>query len=227
MRLSEAEKRRWAEIDAVIQDNKTQLKSVATHEQLKEFASQQGWMNKADFGKFKVSLRKLGIDYDVLRQRTFDKENEKRAERVQQLDDDAPRVHFLCAAIEDTSSGDGAFAIIAEDGEALWYGGFFEDDKTRRAGDLVSAEQSVAEKAVWFAHKCFEEAGHQLGRLELTTTCPELDIEKLCAMGYRYGIAVDIQVDDDDLRAVHMAEAPGYKNWQENNLADLVETSNE
>lgn len=222
MALSEKERKRWQMIDTIIAENKNELKQATTHTVLKEFAEEQGWMNKNDFGKFKVSLRKLGVDYEQLREETFKELDLKRAKELDALDDSAPCVYLMTGAVDDESSGTGSFAIIGEDGEAYWYGAFFGDDLTYNPGDLVSAEQSVAEKAVWFAAKCLREKGIECGRVEITTTCPDLDETTLKSRGVRLGVKVGVHVNDEDLRAVDMAEAPGFKKWQENDLASLV-----
>lgn len=226
MGLSEHDRQRWAIIDGVCHDHKDMLKNVSDHNELKEFAKSQGWMNKSDFGKYKVSLRKLGIDYNQIREEFFTQENQRRIKQIESLDDDAPTVYVATGAVDDPASGDGSFAIVDDDGEALWYGSFFKDDKTRKPGDLISAEQSVAEKAVWFAFKCFEAKGISTGWVDIQTTCPKLDEQKLKALGARYGVGVRLHVDDD-LKAVYMAESPGYKKWQENNLADCVVVDDE
>lgn len=221
MALSTAEKARWAEIDSIVAEHKAKLKSATTHETLKDFAEEQGFMNENDFGKYKFSLKKIAVSYEDLRAQTFEAQDKERAEALESLAADAPTVMLWTGAVEG-DNGEGSFAICNSEGDAIWYGRFFDGDKIRVAGDLISAEQSVAEKAVWIASKAFEAADHKHGRLYLHSTCPALDEHGLRAQGARFGVAVDIEVNED-LRAVAMAEVPGFKKWQDNDLTELVE----
>lgn len=220
MALSQAEKDRWAEIDAVIAENKAELKAAESHDVLREFAKTQGWDNAADFGKYKSSLRKIGVSYDDLRAETFAKRDQEAAATLEELDSSAPQVELWSAAVVDGKRG--AFALVDEEDEAVWYGNFFQDDRIFN-GDLISGEQSAADKAVWVAHKAFEARNIETGRLFLHTTCPDLDIAALKAAGVRLHVAVEIEVDQDE-RAVRMAEAPGFKRYQDHDLAALVAT---
>ncbi|MDY3128146.1 MAG: hypothetical protein SOW59_08515 [Corynebacterium sp.] len=210
---------RWDDIDTLITEHKTALKAAQSHLPLKEFAETHGLMNKGDFSKFKHLLKKIGVNYDSLREKAFQQHD---AERAQALDDltDAPFVTLWAAACDD--DGDGSFAIVDSDNEARWYGKLFDDDRVWKPGDLISAEQSAADKAVWIASQAFHQAGHDVGELRLITTCPHLDTTALAAQGVRLGVKVTVTVDDNDSRAVDMAEVPGYRNWKETNLAELV-----
>lgn len=223
MALSQAEKQRWAEIDSVIAEHKKELKAATDHRVLKAFAEEQGWLNKEDFGKYKHSLRKIGVKYDQLREETFEAEDAARVEALESLGEDAPRVRLWSGAVEDQATGSGSFAVVNADDEVVWYGGFYADDRLREAGDLVSAEQSAADKAVWLASKAFAAAGLDSGVVEVYTTCPQLDEEELVAAGARLGVAVEVHVEIENMRAVEMAEAPGYQSWKDADLEELVE----
>lgn len=225
MALSQADKDRWAEIDSILAEHKTILKEATTHETLKEFAAEHGFNNQSDFGKFKHSLKKLGVNYDELRAATFAARDEQQAQLLDSLDDDAPWLALWVAAHDE--DGKAAFAIVSDDRDALWYGNFFDDDRIWVKGNLVSAEQSVADKAVFLASKALKQAGHELGRVEITTTCPDLDTTALKSSGARLGVAVELIVDDDDDRALVMAKEPGFKKWQDNDLASLVVNDND
>ena len=211
---------RWDEIDSIVAQHKRALKKATSHEPLKEFAKEQGFDNKQDFGKYKVSLRKIGVDYNELREETFKKRDEEQKKKLEALPEDAPTIR-LWAAAQEGDDGEGSFAIVDADRNAVWYGRFFEDDHFRQAGDVVSGEISAAEKAVWVASRAFAAAGVEVGRLILETTCPDVYEEEMRASGARYGIAVDVRLTDDD-RAVEMALVPGYKRWQDSDLAELV-----
>ncbi|MCM0169630.1 hypothetical protein L2137_07220 [Corynebacterium diphtheriae bv. mitis] len=216
-------KQRWTEIDNLIAENKTELKGYSSHKDLNAFAEKHSLMTKEDFPKFKHCLLKIGVRYDALRAAANEKFEASLEAKAKELDNitDVPVVCLWSAAVED--DGAAAFAVVDVDDTPVWYGRFFDDDRIRIAGDLVSAEQSAADKAVWLAHKALEAAGKTQGRVLITTTCPELDIAALRITGARFNIGVDVHVDDADMRAVDMAEAPGYKKWQDNDLAALVE----
>ena len=225
MALTKKDRERWAHIEEIIAENKAELKAATSHQPLKAFAEREGLMNKGDFPKFKHSLRKIGVHYDALRDEAMQAFNDELQARASDIDDqarEAPSVTLWTAAVEG-DDGSGAFAVVDEEDTAIWYGRFFDDDRTRVAGDLVSAEQSAAEKAVWLAGKALAEAGYPLGRVRIHTTCHELDVDALRAAGVRSSVAVSVVVDPDDLRAVAMAEAPGFQRWQDADLLGLVD----
>lgn len=227
MAITEAMKNRWAEIDAVVREHRVMLREQRDHRKLRAFAVEQGWDNGSDFAAFKRSLVKIRVNYEQVREETFARaegENAQRAEQLAQMGDDLAEVWLWVAAEEDKDSGEGAFAIVDIEDDPVWYGAFHDEDRVRQAGDLVSAEQSVAEKAVWVAHKALEACGHEVGRLHVTTMCPQLDEEKLRAAGAKKGVAVVVHVDEADERALTMAQTPGFMGWQERDLTELVAT---
>lgn len=212
---------RWAEIESLIAEHKTTL-AESSHLELKAFAEDQGLMNKDDFPKFKHCLKKIGVFYDDLRAAAREEADRTLDEKVAALATaprTAPQVHLWSAAIEG-EDGSGSYAVVAADHSAVWYGRFFDDDRIRVAGDLVSAEQSAAEKAVWIGVKALSTAGDG-GHLTITTTCPHLHLDPLRRAGARQGFVVDIIVDEDD-RAIRLAETPGFQRWQDTDLASLL-----
>lgn len=217
---------RFDEIDELLAAHKDELKAADDHEQLKDFAKEHDLFSKADFGKYKHCLKKLGIDYNRLRDETFAARDAERAAELDDLPANAPLVRLWAAASENDDGTSAAYAICDDQEDAVWYGQFFDDDRLRTPGDPISAEQSVADKAVWVAGKALAAAGHTAGRVEIFTTCPDLDTDALQATGARHGVAVSIVVDDDE-RAVVMSEVPGYKRWQDTDLATLVTVDEE
>lgn len=225
MAITQDVKDRWNLIDGIVKDNKKELKAAETHEPLKAFADEQGWDNGSDFAQFKRSLLKIGVNYDKRREVGMQRQKAARAEQIKKIEensDDVASVLLFSGAVEG-EDGSGAFAVVNDEDEPIWYGKFFDDDRIRTAGDLISAEQSAANKAVWLASKALEAAGHDCGRVIITTTCHELDEHKLKEDGARFSMAVDVLVDPDDERAVDVASAPGFKKWQDNDLSELVE----
>lgn len=225
MAISQALKEHWAQIDAVVFEHRAMLRDYGDHRKLRAFALEQGWDNGPDFAAFKRALVKIRVDYDQVRQETADKvkdENLQRAKQLAQMGADAAQVWLWTAAMEDPDSDEGSFAVVDIEDDPVWYGAFHEQDRVRVVGDAVSAEQSVALKAVWVAQKAFEAAGVSEGRLHLCTTCPRLDEDEIVARGARVGIAVEIHVDEVDERAVMMAQAPGFMSWKQRDLGELV-----
>lgn len=224
--MSSNTRQRWAEIETLVSGNKSSL-TASTHLEIKSFAEEQGLMTKNDFPKFKHSLKKIGVFYDDLRSAAHEAAESQLDEAVAALAD-APRtgahVTLWSAAVEG-DDGSGAYAVVAADRSAVWYGRFFDDDRVRVAGDLVSAEQSAAEKAVWIGTKALSTAGEG-GWLTIVTTCPHLEIDVLQRAGARQGVAVDVDVDEDE-RAIRLAETPGFQRWQDTDLARLVEHDEE
>lgn len=214
---------RWDEINAVILDHKTELKTASDYTVLKTFAETHGFAgSKGDFAKYKHLLKKIGVNYDELRAQTFAARDSERAQALENLVNPAT-VELWVAALVDEDQG--SFAIVDADHDTRWYGQIFADDRIYKAGDLISAEQSAAEKAIWLASKALEAAGENVGEVLLHTTCPHLEVDSLHAQGARLGVKVVIDIDDIDERAVTMAETPGFMSWKESDLSTLVTKS--
>ena len=220
-RLSAEERMRWKEIDAAVAKAKDELKAASSHEDLRRFAEQHGFFSKTDFPKFKVSLRKIGVYYEKVREETLAAENEKRAEELSNLAADVPRIRLWVAAQE--VNNEASFAIVDRDHNAVWYGSFFDGDRIREVGDLISAEQSVADKAIFVAGKALKAHGAPIGKLIIMTTCPDLNLSELETTALRHNLALEVVVDDADVRALDLAEAPGFHRYQDTDLAALVE----
>ena len=95
MALTETDKKRWAHIDEVLAEHKTELQAATTHTPLREFATAQGWDNRGDFGKFKHSLRKLGIDYNQLREDATAEQEDQLADKAEALAEDIDDLEVL------------------------------------------------------------------------------------------------------------------------------------
>lgn len=158
-------------------------------------------------------------DYKQLA-KIFAEQDNQRAHILANLSNKTPTIRLWTAALEKNNNA--FFAIVDANNNPVWYGNFFDDDRIRIPNDLISAEQSVADKAIWVAHKAFEAKGETFGRLEIITTCLDLNTSQLITTGAQLGIAVTVSFDMD-LRAVEMAEDPGFQRWQETHLANLVE----
>lgn len=220
---------RWDEIEALVVENKGTFKDAATTQQIRNIASKHGVdvEDKADFGKFVHKLKIIGVRfYDLLDDEREAAAKEKAAaiDTLMEKAAAAPTLDLWVAAIEDPDSGKGSFAVVDQTGEAVWAGSFHKDDYVRKAGDIHSAEQSAAEKAVFFARKVQEANKLDVLRLALRTQYPELDTATLRRKGAvgDSAVAVDVIVDIDDDRAYFMAQDNVDRNWKTAALTDLI-----
>lgn len=238
-KTNDVDNARFNEIEGLVTtpDNKQRLLAAESATQIREVADELGIdtsRDSKDMGKFIYKLKIIGVDFPAMAKAEAAERRAGLADKADQLaqrSDELPVVRLWSAAVEDATDGSGAFGIVDAEGTAIWYGAFSNRfEKIRTAGDLVSAEQSAADKAVYAASKAREAAGVDEVALWLTTTCPDLDETRLKASGARLGVAVDVTVDDDDTDAVVMAETPGWRNLKnvtDEELSGLVETDNE
>lgn len=235
-KTSEADNARFTEIEALVTtpENRQRLVAADSAAEIRTIAAELGIdtsRDSKDMGKFVYKLRIIGVDYPALAKADAAARRAELGETASELSSRAgqlPIVRLWSAAVEDQSEGSGAFALLDAEGTAVWYGAFSTRfEKIRTPGDLLSAEQSAADKAVYAASKAREASGDDEVSLWLTTTCPDLDEERLRAAGARLGVAVDVTVDDNDVAAVEMADTPGWRNLKnvtDAELAGLVET---
>jgi hypothetical protein len=229
-KTSDVDNARFNEIEALVTtpEHKQRLTAASTADEIREIAGELGVdtsRDSSDMGKFIYKLKIIGVDFPAMaradaaaRRAGLAEKAESMAERAAEL----PIVRLWSGAVENEEDGSGAFGIVDASGTAVWYGSFSTRfEKIRTSGDLVSAEQSAADKAVYAASKAREAAGVDEIVLWLTTTCPDLDEASLKSSGARLGVAVDITVDDDDLSAVHMAEESGWRNLKSVSTEEL------
>lgn len=220
---------RWDEIEHIILNNRDELKKATTAQQIRDIADKNGikTTDKADFGKYTHKLKMIGVHfYDLVekekqaRQQHIEEDIKKLEEQAH--DADTPTIHLWTAALE-ADNQKGSFAIVDRTGEAVWVNTFHPDDYTRKPGDIGSAEQSVAEKAVFLARKTQDETGDDILTLIIHTQYPELDVTDLKKRGLTGGnrITVTITVDDDN-RALYMAQDNVTRNWKTYPLTTLT-----
>lgn len=238
-KTSAADNDRFNEIEALVTTpaNKERLVAAETADELRTIAEELGVdtsRDSKDMGKFIYKLKIIGVDLPAMAKADAAQKRAglaDKAEAMAERADDLPFVRLWSGAVENEEDASGAYGVVDAEGTAIWYGSFSTRfEKIRKPGDLISAEQSAADKAVYAASKVREAAGLEEISLWLTTTCPELDESALKTSGARLGVAVDITVDDEDESAVRMAEAPGYrslKNVTVEELKALVETESE
>lgn len=237
-KTNDADNARFNEIEDLVTtpENKTRLQQAATADEIREIAGELGVdtsRDSRDMGKFIFKLKMIGVDFVALAKADAEHNKQQLVVKASRLDahaHDLPIVRLWAGAVVNAADDSGAFAVVDAEGTALEYGGFASWEKVYTPGDLISAEQSAALRAVYIASRAREAAGVEEVSLWLTTTCPQLDQMRLKVSGARRNVAVDITVDDDDLAAVQMAESPGYRNVKtvsRDELINLVESDTE
>lgn len=238
-RTSEADNARFNEIEGIVMDagNRERLRAAETTAEIRDIAAAAGVdtnRGSKDMGKLIHKLKLVGVDYPGMAKQEAAARNADLAEKAATLDskaDDLSIVRLWSAAVESDTDQRGSFAILDAEGAAVWFDTFSPKfERIRTPGDLVSAEQSAADKAVYVASKARQAAGLDEVSLWLTTTCPELDTDRLKQAGARQSVAVEVMVDPDDTEAVEMAELPGsrwLKNVTDAELVALVESQEE
>lgn len=147
--------------DEVKQD-KEHLSSCSYHDLL-TWANEHGINNRVAWGKYKVALNEINVDFNALR------EISRLAKRAELLESATHKLLLYC----DAKASMDRFGICGPDREPVWYGKFFDNDKDY-SGTQASGELAAAKKAVWLASKVAERLG---GVVELEL---RVDAEWLC-----------------------------------------------
>lgn len=212
----------WQQVKDLVAEHIEDLKTM-DHNEIKSFAKDHELMTKTMFPKLKTVLKTKGINYEAMRNDAAEQRNEELAQRAETIGEDAkhgPQIELFSAAIDDGKSA--SFAVVDGEGQAVWYGRFFDDDRIWTKGDGASAEQSAADKAIWIAGKAVALTESEVGALRLSVTHPDLDVDELERAGVRNNVAVEVVFDEDNA-AVDMAATPGFMKWQEYDLSQLLE----
>lgn len=236
MTTSDVDNARFQELEALVTDteNKQELKTLDTAQAVIDWGADRGVdiLDKSDVGKYVHKLHLIGVDLKSMWAADREEKTRTKLERLDEIADDMPRVDLWTAAIEPGEDTDdevpARYAVVDATSEALWYGDFHPDDFIRVPGDPDSAEQSVAEKAVYLAGLAHHEIGLDAVRLRIHTQHPELDTDRLCREGVRKDrmVAVDVVVDEDN-RAEFMANLTGFRSLKQVDLDTVIDTSDE
>lgn len=229
-KYSEADKKRLEEIENLVTapEAVSRFQSAESASEIRDIATELGMTltkESGDIPKLVVSLRTIQVDLPALAKA-------EQADLAAELVDrkyDLPAIHLAAAAIQsDTEDEVASYAVVDAHNRAVIFGNLFNNDYERiwTPGDAGSAEQSAADKAVYVAYRARKAANATMATLFLTTTYPDLDVDKLVSAGSRMGIAVDVTVDHEHTAAVNQAATNGYKSISdrsEDYLAALVE----
>ncbi|MFW0797667.1 hypothetical protein AAFP30_27945 [Gordonia sp. CPCC 205515] len=205
----------WDTAATAVADHADTLTTAHTHREIRAWAEEHGLISPSMWTKIRTELRKQhDIDYDQLRAATLRRESSEVAAAAA----DAPTV-VLCVA-GDAEIGTYAICPPHNDHES-WYGTFHPKDKTYKAGDDQSAELSAAQKAVFLAGKLREHLDVPALGVTILTTHPDLAAEDITADAVRARVAVTVEHVEEN-PAVALVRAPGYRQWREIKLPNLL-----
>ncbi len=194
---------------------RTAADELRTHDssQIRAWAKRNNLLSRSMWPKIKRELvKQLDLDYDVLR----DAEARQRKTEIAAVAQSAPLVELFAAGDEG-----GRFAVLGPVDDAAWWGAFHENDTIFKKGNQRSADDSAAGKAVFLAGKAREDANVPAVRLLLHMSNPEIDGNSLAGMAAKHGVALELDITDDN-RAVDWCETEsGYQAWQAIRLSDL------
>ena len=201
------------------------------------WAKENGIDNRQAYTRFRDEVEERGVEYNRLKNEYRDaKEREAEAE----LESVTDQITLYC----DAKGSNHRFAITDEEGEVLYGGPFFENEKMGQA----MAEMKAAKKTVWFARQVADFNSLEKVRLDLF-----VDAEWLCyANGTNYawssggkakelgkyarymGVALKVKhVPGKDNLANAFTEDKGYVRWGEkihevvvNHLTEAKEEAN-
>lgn len=233
-KYSEADKKRLEEIENLVTAPETvgRFQDAESASEIRDIATELGMTLTKDSGdipKLVLSLRTIQVDLPAMAKA---EQAELAAELVDRKDE-LPAIHLAAAAIQsDTEDDVASYAVVDAHNRAVVFGDLFDNDYERiwTPGDAGSAEQSAADKAVYVAYRARKAADATMATLFLTTTYPDLDVDRLVASGSRMGIAVDVTVDHEHTAAVNQASTNGFKSISdrsESYLAALVEPASQ
>lgn len=202
----------------LVKQNESELLTMTTHKELREWAVSQGLNSASGFSAFKKALIEIGINYDELK---------GAAIKQQEAELDAKITHAL-TLYTDAKASANRFGVCDVDGEPLWHGRFFD---TEDAGEQSRAELCAAKKAVWLANK-IKEANH-LEALELNLF---VDAEWLTYQDHagQKGYVLTMEARKNNIRlnviwipgnenpADKWTVANGYKKWVDNDFTNIL-----
>ena len=125
----------------VVTDRREELAAMGAAELLSA-GKAAGFDSRAGFAAWKRALLAAGIDYEAIRDQARSDRQVARAARVS---------HEL-VLFSDAKARTGRFAICDADGQPVWYGRFFDDDRDFN-GEQSSGEMAAAKKAAWLASR--------------------------------------------------------------------------
>lgn len=200
--------------------------------QCKSSASLRGWAvtngcdSQAGFAAFKKALRsELGIDYDAMRD----------GAKIAKIETVAASADFETTLYSDAKASKDRYAVCGPNGEPLWYGRFFDNDKTYD-GEQSSGELAAALKAVWLARRIAEAVGAGVIKLTLRVDADWLTwaneaavstdkkrggkARELASAAAKYGVILRVEhIPGSQNPADKWTVAEGFMRWDAANLS--------
>ena len=198
-----------------VEQDKEHLSSCSYHDLL-TWADAHGINNRSAWGKYKVALNDIDVDFNSLR-------NVSRSAKRAELAESA--THRLLLYSDAKASMD-RFGICGPDREPVWYGKFFDNDKDYN-GEQSSGELAAAKKSVWLAAKVAERLGGVIElelRVDAKWLCWANNLEDnrggkahlLAQAAQLHGVALDVtHISGRENPADKWTVARGYLPWQD------------
>lgn len=209
-----------------IESNRQEYLDAKTSAELKALFEKHGLATKQRWNKAVAAVIEIGgMDYYAAR-------GEMRAATVEKLQ--AQVTHSVTLFV-DAKARCQRFAICDKNGAVVWYGRFFDDDRSFSYGDRneqSACECAAARKAIWFASKVKESLDAAAIHLTL-----KVDAQWLTSGGgkasilqsdaRRFNIDLDVQwIPGTENPADEWTTASGYSKWDENDLKSLADLEN-
>lgn len=201
-----------------------------SHGELFTFSREHGINSDSGFAAFKRALLAEGIDYEALR---------TAGRAAQQQEREAACTHSL-TLYTDAKAREDRFAICDADGQPVWFGRFFADDRDYN-GEQSSGEMADAKKAVWLASKVAQAVGAKSIRLNLIVDAewltwanaandPSADRKRggkalaLADAARRCNVVLEVtHIAGADNPADQYTVCSGFRRWQDSDLALLTD----
>jgi hypothetical protein len=206
----------------IIESHRDEYLAAKTHTELKALFERDGLATQHRWGKAVAAVIELGgIDYYAAR-------DDQRAASMDAL---RASVTHEVELFVDAKASYQRFGITDANGEVLWHGIFFDDDRSFSYGDpneQSACECAAARKAIWLASKVKEAVGASALRLTLN-----VDAQWLCTLSgkasvlasdaRRFNIELNMNwVSGVSNPADTWTTASGFKKWSENDLVALA-----
>jgi hypothetical protein len=209
----------WDTITAAVTADAERLQAMTTHADLYGWAKERGLVG-IQFGAVKHELRKIGVDYNSIR-------DEVTRQRLADItgaigETDLPVIALSAAGADEV----GSYAVCDDEGTVVWYGTFHQRDRLYCKGNQASADTSAASKAIFVASKARQAAGIEYARLNLTLANPHVDTDYLVREATTRRLVLHLEINDDPAdphAATAWCENPGFQDWKQADLSALVE----
>ncbi len=209
-------------IQQTVEANRDAALACKTSQELKEFIESVGCKTKARWSRAVQAIIDIGgVDYYAAR-------GETRAASAETL---RSQVSHEVTLFVDAKARCQRFAITDADGHPVWYGRFFDDDRSFSYGDRneqSACECAAARKAIWFASKIKEAVNATAIRLTLKVDAQWLTTgggkaSILQSDARRFNVELDLQwIAGTSNPADQYTDTTGFMRWSDNDLASLA-----